>query len=768
MFDRFGDDAREALERAGLWACADGAPCVEVRHLELAVNGSEPPAGQPIQAWAPATKYVLERALRASIERRSPRVSVVDISANLQTDPPAAAPGRGVALGQIDQLSHGEAHAAPTDSRDSVTRSEPPVTPPTTARAMSPLGLRVGDTTIEGEVHTAPERAGQPYVVLGARWAWKAYRIAELELVGSLERVRREGEIARSLSVIDGVVGAARVDEIDGWLVLQMPRMAQTLANHLARRERRAEAPLSAQQYAKLISMVGETLSRLHRRGIVHRDVKPGNLLFGPDNDRLYVSDFSIAHARWSELTRTGTALGTDSYIAPELWRTGESTPTSDQYSLGIVAREVFTGRGAAELPGPLAAVLRAATSVDPEDRYPGVEGCRDFGQALVRAVATEMPRTLADRLRDAEAPTRYVWAPALLTVVLFWGKLIVDRNPDVELGIETLLLPILTGLLAYMCLRVINLPRSKRTRSGAKILDFWWPPWLIVAAFLYVGRGLHGTSTWFVVVGVPLAFAFVGAYPPRCGYWLPALVERSSRALDEHSWLRPFRSVPAQLTTAGLLLTVAAFVPVWVARAFPAPYQGLTGLNSGALQAVVAYRAALAHNNVKEACAMMDSSVKTSTPCKRWMQVQGVFARQSLARARARAHPRPVFDEVALNDIELKRVGTESAGRTVYLLGYGGARASETIQTFGTLLIKGAVANVIVTEGPAAEPKQIETQAAWYYELHQQSDFWRVRFTNVCAAGAPEVEAVPAARCVSAMRITPAAITELLAKSHT
>jgi tRNA A-37 threonylcarbamoyl transferase component Bud32 len=630
---------------------------------------------------------------------------------------------------------------------------------------MSPLGLHAGGITIDGTVHVAPQAAGQPYVVLGEQWAWKAYRISELELVGTLERVRREGEVALAVAGIDGVIGASRVDEVDGWLVLQMPCMSGTLADHLDKRERRAEPALPAEQYAKLIAGVGETLRSLHRRGIVHRDVKPANLLFDADASRLYVSDFSIVRTRRSDLTRTGTALGTDSYIAPELWRTGESTPASDQYSLGIVAREVFTGRDAAALPGPLATVLRTATAVDPEDRYPGVDGCREFSGALIRAVASEAPRTLADRLRDAPPATRFVWAPGLLAIVGYWVKLIADRNPDVLIGLETLLLPILAGFVAYTCLRLINLPRSRRTRSGAKILDLWWPPWIIVAAALYLGRGIHGAATWFIVIAIPLAFAFAGSYPARCGFWLPTLIERGSRALSDNAWLRPLRSVPAQLTTAGLLLAVTAFIPAWAARAFPAPYEGPTGLNSGALEAVAAYTAALTRNDIAEACAMMDSAVKTSSPCARWTQAQELLVRQSQTRAHNRAGKQPIFDQVPLKDIELVRLGLDASGRTVYSLAYSGGAPSETIRAFGDLLVKNGTASVVITEGPAVTPREVEKQAAWYYELDQQSTFWRMHFTNVCAAPAQVVENAPAGHCLSAMRISPAAIAKLLSQ---
>jgi serine/threonine protein kinase len=245
--------------------------------------------------------------------------------------------------------------------------------------------------------------------------------------------VRRELEVALDVATIDGVIGATRTGEVEGWLILQMPRMAGTLQDHLDARERGQETAVSAERYAQLLAGVGDTLRGLHRRGIVHRDIKPANLLFDADRTRLDICDFSVAKTRRSSLTRTGAALGTDSYIAPEQWRNGESSPASDQYSLGIVARETFTGRHMPALTRPLADVLRTAAAVDPDDRYPGVDGCRQFGEALVKAIQTEAPTSLADRMRSASAATRFAWAPGLIAALGYRIQVILDRNPDVS-----------------------------------------------------------------------------------------------------------------------------------------------------------------------------------------------------------------------------------------------------------------------------------------------------------------------------------------------
>jgi tRNA A-37 threonylcarbamoyl transferase component Bud32 len=761
--ERFSSDARRLLEDAALWASADGSEAVDTTHLRRALEET-PPAGVPASAWTRDAKRVLELSLRGSLRRGATTVDAEDLRAAIG----------GGSLMSIGGTEPRGAHSSPPpppsghdERQNGRTRADPPPLSAFGPQEASPVGLEVGGIRIEGEIHAEPQVAGQPFVVLGVQWAWKAYAIAELEQLGTLARVRRELEVALDVAGIDGVIGATSTGELDGWLILQMPRMAGTLGDHLDGRERGQEKALSAERYGQLLAGVGDTLRGLHRRGIVHRDIKPANLLFDADRARLYICDFSVAKTRRSNLTRTGTALGTDSYIAPEQWRNGESSPASDQYSLGIVAREAFTGRHMPALTRPLADVLRTAAAVDPDDRYPGVDGCRQFGEALVKAIQTEAPTSLADRMRSASAATRFAWAPGLIAAVGYWIKVILDRNPDAIVGLETLLLPIVVGFVAFTVIRLINLPRGRRSQSGAKLLTLWWPPWLIVGAAVWIGGGWHAGWEWYVVLAVPLAFAFAGSYPARCGYWLPALVDRTSRALRDWASLRPLRPVPAQFGAVAAILAVAAFVPLWVADAFPAPYSGPTGVDSAALRAVASFRSALARNDVATACAMVDGRVKTSSPCTRWMRVQVLMARASQERAQHRAHGQPIFDQVPLSQIELVRVGQDASGRTVYSLAYSGASPSETIQTFGDLLVKGSAANVVLTEGPAVTPRQIETQAATYYQLDDQATFWRLRFTDFCSDGGGTVEGVPANQCLSAMRLAPAAVTQLLRHAH-
>jgi serine/threonine-protein kinase len=104
------------------------------------------------------------------------------------------------------------------------------------------------------------------------------------------------------------------------------------------------QEPVTAPYALEVIAKAAAGLGAAHEAGLVHRDVKPGNILLGPDGD-VKITDFGIAHALGSApVTDPGLVMGTTQYLAPERIAGGSGTPGSDLYSLGIMLHECLTG----------------------------------------------------------------------------------------------------------------------------------------------------------------------------------------------------------------------------------------------------------------------------------------------------------------------------------------------------------------------------------------------------------------------------------------
>jgi serine/threonine protein kinase len=110
---------------------------------------------------------------------------------------------------------------------------------------------------------------------------------------------------------------------------------------------RRRQGVLPADQVLEIVTQTAAGLGAAHEVGIVHRDVKPGNLLLRPDGS-VAVTDFGISWSAESvALTATGQVIGTAHYLSPEQARGRPATPASDVYALGMVAYELLAGRRA-------------------------------------------------------------------------------------------------------------------------------------------------------------------------------------------------------------------------------------------------------------------------------------------------------------------------------------------------------------------------------------------------------------------------------------
>jgi eukaryotic-like serine/threonine-protein kinase len=159
-------------------------------------------------------------------------------------------------------------------------------------------------------------------------------------------RFLREARLAARLSHPNVVSVYDAGEQADGRPYIVMEYVdGETLADVLSER-----GPLPADEAAILVAQACRGLAHAHAAGLVHRDMKPQNLLLRRDGT-LKVADFGIARAaEGTALTQAGTVLGTAAYLSPEQALGQKATPAADVYSLGAVLYELLTGRPPYEL----------------------------------------------------------------------------------------------------------------------------------------------------------------------------------------------------------------------------------------------------------------------------------------------------------------------------------------------------------------------------------------------------------------------------------
>lgn len=203
---------------------------------------------------------------------------------------------------------------------------------------------------------------------------------------GFLERFRAE---ARHTALLNhpGVANVFDYGEEDGSAYLVMELVPGEPLSAIIEKERK----LDSDRILNFMAQTARALAAAHAQGLVHRDVKPGNLIITPD-DRVKVTDFGIARlADQVPLTATGQVMGTAQYLAPEQATGQQATASSDMYSLGIIGYECLAGRRPftgesqiaialaqvndpppalpTKIPAPAAALIMCLLSKDPEDR---------------------------------------------------------------------------------------------------------------------------------------------------------------------------------------------------------------------------------------------------------------------------------------------------------------------------------------------------------------------------------------------------------------
>ncbi len=240
-----------------------------------------------------------------------------------------------------------------------------------------------------------------------------AVKILSPDLVSdttNVERFLREAKIAAQLRH-PHIVTVHDHGEQDGNYFIVMPYFpGRSLEDRL-----KARGSLALDEAAWLLEQLAGALDYAHGKGVIHRDVKPNNVMLDEHGDA-YLGDFGIAKLRHvdSQLTQTGIIFGTFHYLAPERWRDEEASPASDLYALGILIYKALTGRvpfEAAdtpglmhkhllqpppppqqfrpELPDIIQPVLEKALAKKPADRYPNAKESAEAFKAAVHGGGT-------------------------------------------------------------------------------------------------------------------------------------------------------------------------------------------------------------------------------------------------------------------------------------------------------------------------------------------------------------------------------------------
>jgi hypothetical protein len=209
-----------------------------------------------------------------------------------------------------------------------------------------------------------------------------------------LDRTHREARTAARLNhpSVVRVYDVIRSDD-QPWIVMEYVRSRSL---HQVIRE---DGPLPVRRVAAIGLALLSALTHAHRAGVVHRDVKPGNVLIA-DDGRVVLTDFGLARFEDSDMstTRTGLILGSPQYIAPEQAREGVSTPQSDLWSLGATLYAAVEGRPPFTRPTTLSTLTALATErPDPTARAGALRPLLDG--LLRRSPRNRMDAVEAERL---------------------------------------------------------------------------------------------------------------------------------------------------------------------------------------------------------------------------------------------------------------------------------------------------------------------------------------------------------------------------------
>jgi len=293
------------------------------------------------------------------------------------------------------------------------------------AQPPEPSGKRIGRYDIVREI----ARGGTAVVYEAFDPALGRNVALKVLLLGNRERLQREAQAAAKLRHPNVVT----VHEVGPEFIAMDLLRGKTFAEEMP--------AMTAERRLEVVETVAKAMAHAHAQGVIHRDLKPYNIMIEPDG-RVVLTDFGLARIDGGEdLTRTGAVFGTPHYMSPEQVQGGASGPATDVWALGVLLHEAVAGvrpfEGAtslvlyekivrqdpAPLSGDLGAIVSKSLEKEPSRRYPDAGA---FAEDLSRArrgepvsVRSAGPlRRLARRVRRDPAP--WVVAGMILVAALF------------------------------------------------------------------------------------------------------------------------------------------------------------------------------------------------------------------------------------------------------------------------------------------------------------------------------------------------------------
>jgi serine/threonine protein kinase len=222
----------------------------------------------------------------------------------------------------------------------------------------------------------------------------------------------------------------------------------------------RDEGALPAEMVADILSQILQTLQAAHTQGILHRDIKPNNLMITLSR-QVKVLDFGIAKAfadasPSNDLTGVGMLVGTPRYMAPEQLKGHQMGPAADLYSLGVVAVEMLTGKKA----------MRGKDRMD-------IIQQQLMPQSIKVPVDLDIPyhlREIVDRLLEKDLRVRYASAAAVLRDLQFWNQEVPQSDDTILGSVDMELLRSPSG--DATVLTTVNMAELQRIHQGANNED--------------------------------------------------------------------------------------------------------------------------------------------------------------------------------------------------------------------------------------------------------------------------------------------------------